>query len=144
MTTISSFSQLANLLKSHSLASFTTTASDGHLHSRPMVVQQVDPEGVLWFFMSRTSQPFAQAMANPHVAIALHGQQGSTHVSITGLASEDADRIRASQLWRDEYLRWFPLGSGDPDLALLRVVPVTGECWDEDSEHHCQIGHARH
>ena len=47
------------LIKDIKFAMFTAHANDGHMHSRPMTTQNRgdDRANVLWFFMSRSSEP---------------------------------------------------------------------------------------
>ena len=46
---------------------FTTTSPDGTLTSRPMALQQVEFDGDLWFFASRSSRKVAHLTTDPQV-----------------------------------------------------------------------------
>lgn len=139
MNSTSPLNQLASLILPKSIVWFTSIAAEGQLHSRPMVVQEVDINGNLRFFMSRTSHPVIELGANPHVAIAFNEGSAKPRLAISGHASEDPDRSRMNQWWLDEYLTWFPLGINDPDLALIRVIPVAAECWNQSNQHHFHL-----
>ena len=57
--TVGDWSKFWALIKDIKFAMFTAHASDGHMHSRPMTTQNRsdDRANVLWFFMSRSSEP---------------------------------------------------------------------------------------
>ena len=115
---------------------FTVSGADGYPRSRPMVLQEVDHEGTLWFFVGRSSALALDIRQHPQVAIATAEHQAMAYVAVVGVAHPCEDRLKASQLWKDEYLTWFPLGAADPDLLLLRVESQTVECWNGMTHHH--------
>jgi general stress protein 26 len=51
-------------------------------------------------------------------------------VSISGTAELVQDKDKIEELWKPELKAWFPKGTGDPDLALLRVGIEKAEYWD--------------
>jgi hypothetical protein len=65
--------KVAELLKDERIAVLTTTAPDGTLMSRPMSLQEVEFDGDLWFFASRSSRKVAHVTANPQVNVATSG-----------------------------------------------------------------------
>ena len=139
MNSTSPLNQLASFFEPKSIVWFTTIAADGRLHSRPMMVQEVDMNGNLRFFMSRTSHPVIELTANPNVSISYHEGSAKPRLAISGHASEDPDRSHMNQWWLDEYLTWFPLGIIDPDLALIRVAPLAAEIWNQSNQHHFHL-----
>jgi general stress protein 26 len=120
--------KVAELLKDERTAVFTTTAPDGTLMSRPMSMQEVEFDGDLWFFASRSSRKVAQITANPQVNVATSGS--SSWVSLTGHAVVIDDLARKQKLWNPVVSAWFPEGPEDPDVVLLRVDAASAEYWD--------------
>ncbi len=58
MTTDSAdWSRLWDMIKDIKYGMFTARHGDGHLHSRPMTTLNDQRDGVLWFFMSKSSEP---------------------------------------------------------------------------------------
>jgi general stress protein 26 len=120
--------KVAELLKDERIAVFTTTAPDGTLMSRPMAMQEVEFDGDLWFFASRSSRKVAHVTANPQVNVATAGS--SSWVSLTGHAVVIDDPAKKEDLWSAVVEAWFPDGPEDPDVVLLRVDAASAEYWD--------------
>jgi general stress protein 26 len=120
--------EVAELLEDERIAVFTTTAPDGTLMSRPMSMQEVEFDGDLWFFASRSSRKVAHITANPQVNVATAGS--SSWVSLTGHAVVIDDLAKKQQLWNSVVAAWFPDGPDDPDVVLLRVDAASAEYWD--------------
>jgi general stress protein 26 len=128
MTTTPETQKVAELLKDERIAVFTTTAPDGTLMSRPMSMQEVEFDGDLWFFASRSSRKVAHVTANPQVNVATAGS--SSWVSLTGHAVVIDELAKKQQLWNSVVEAWFPDGPDDPDVVLLRVDAASAEYWD--------------
>jgi general stress protein 26 len=120
--------KVTELLKGERIGMFTTTAPDGTLTSRPMALQEVEFDGDLWFFASRTSRKVAHLTANPQVNVVTIGS--SSWVSLTGHATVVDDLATKKELWNAVVEAWFPDGPEDPDVVLLRVDAASAEYWD--------------
>jgi general stress protein 26 len=120
--------KVAELLTDERIGMFTTTSPDGTLTSRPMALQQVEFDGDLWFFASRSSRKVAHIAADPQVNVATVGS--SSWVSLTGDAVVVDDLARKKELWNSVVEAWFPDGPEDPDVVLLRVAASSAEYWD--------------
>ena len=55
------------------------------------------------------------------------------YVSISGTAELVRDRGKIEELWKPEFKIWFPKGTDDPDIALLRINLKKAEYWDSPS-----------
>lgn len=124
--------KLWELIKDMRFGMFTTRHENGHLHSRPMTTQnRRDEDGdAVWFFMSRSSEPFADVQREPQVNVAYANPSSDTYVSVAGLAEEVNDPQRRHALWSTATQAWFPNGPDDPDVALVRVRITHAEYWD--------------
>ncbi len=120
--------KVAELLKDERFGLFTTITPDGTLISRPMAMQEVEFDGDLWFFASRSSRKVAHIAANPQVNVATSGS--SSWVSLTGHAVVIDDLAKKRALWNAVVEAWFPDGPEDPDVVLLRVDAASAEYWD--------------
>lgn len=120
--------KVAELLKGERFGLFTTIAPDGTLISRPMALQEVEFDGDLWFFASRSSRKVAHIAANPQVNVSTSGR--SSWVSLTGHAVVIDDLADKRRLWNAVVEAWFPDGPEDPDVVLLRVDAASAEYWD--------------
>ena len=125
-------SKLWDLIKDIKFAMFTARHGNGHLHSRPMTTQNGDNDrgAVLWFFMSRKSDPVADLQAAPEVNVAYADPGRDAYVSVSGTARVVEDDARKQALFNTFAKAWFPGGASDPDLALVAVVIAHADYWD--------------
>lgn len=123
---------LWGLLKDIKFGMFTSRHGNGHLHARPMTVQNKDigADSSLWFFMSRSNDAVADLAQDPSVNVSFADPSDDSYVSITGDASVVEDMAKKEQLFSPIAKAWFPGGAADPDLALVRVAIVHAGYWD--------------
>ncbi len=124
--------QLWDLIKDIKFGMFTSRHGNGHLHSRPMTVQnkRLDADDCLWFFMSRSNEAVADFQRDPSVNVSFADPSDDSYVSVTGNASVIEDTRKKDELFSTMAKAWFPGGSTDPDLALVRVDIVHAGYWD--------------
>ena len=123
---------LWKLIKNIKFAMFTTRHPNGHLHARPMTTQNknLDADGSLWFFMSKSGDPVEDFKAEPTVNVVYANPSEDTYVSVSGTASVVDDQAKKNELWNKMTEAWFPAGSTDPNLALVKVEIVHANYWD--------------
>ncbi len=124
--------KLWGLIKDIKFGMFTSRHGNGHLHSRPMTVQnkELGAEACLWFFMSRNNDAVGDLASNPGVNVSFADPSDDSYVSVTGNASVVDDQRKKDELFSTMAKAWFPGGSTDPDLALVRVDIVHAGYWD--------------
>lgn len=129
---INNIAKLWALIKDMRFGMLTTRHENGHLHSRPMTTQnrRDDADDTLWFFMSRSSEPFADLQREPQVNVAYANPSSDTYVSVSGLADAVEDATLRRALWNTATQAWFPNGPDDADVALVRVRITHAEYWD--------------
>ena len=132
---------LWELIKDTRFAMFTTRHRNGHLHSRPMTTQngRVDEDDSLWFFMSRSGDPYADIATDPTVNVAYANPSKDHYVSVSGTAVVVDDLTRKKELWSRMAGAWFPGGVDDPDLALVQVRITHASYWDVKSNKLVQL-----
>ncbi len=125
-------SKLWDMIKDIKFGMFTARHANGHLHSRPMTTQNGDNDrgAVLWFFMSRKSDPVADLQAAPEVNVAYADTGRDAYVSVSGTARVVEDDAKKQELFNTIAKAWFPGGAKDPDLALVAVVIAHADYWD--------------
>jgi len=123
---------LWNTIRDCKFAMFTTRHANGHLHSRPMTMQNttLDADDSLWFFMSRKSDPVAELSAEPSVNVAYASPGDAFWVSVTGTALVVEGGDKAKSLWSPSADAWFSGGPTDPDLAVVQVRIVHVNEWE--------------
>jgi general stress protein 26 len=89
-----------------------------------------DEADALFFFMSRSSEPFADLQRDAQVNVAYAEPSRDTYVSVSGTADVVDDAGRKHTLWNTATEAWFPKGPDDADVALVRVRITHAEYWD--------------
>jgi general stress protein 26 len=116
------------LVKGQRTAMLTTLGEDGALESRPMTLQQADPEGTYWFLALADSEPVEEMRDEPRVNVAFT-EEGSW-VSVSGRAQVRHDPERARELWSPFAKAWFQKEPDDPAVAVVRVQGESAQYWD--------------
>jgi general stress protein 26 len=136
---IEEIQKLGSLIKDFKVAMMTTLDENGKMHSRPMLTQQVEFEGDLWFFTSVSSHKIAELNWNRQVHIDYSMPEKNRFISVSGTGQIIRDPKRIEHLWRPLYHDWFPKGSRDPDLILLKVEVDQAEYWESTSSAAAQV-----
>jgi general stress protein 26 len=125
--------KLYEMIKSVKIAMMTTIDTDGTLHSRPMHSQEADEHGDLWFFTQIQSPKVTEVSRDNLVNLAYADPDKQHYVSVSGKAEIVRDKAKIEEKWSEGMRTWFPQGTDDPQIALIRVHPVKGEYWDSPS-----------
>lgn len=131
----SSFEHLQEIIEDIRFAMFTTRSAEGALHARPMTTQRaktrtMDEHDKLWFFMSRSSEPVAELLADPRVNVSYADSRHDTYVSVCGMASVTDAMHHKERFWNTMAEAWFPGGIEDPELTMVCVQIETAEYWN--------------
>lgn len=110
-------------------------SEDGeHLRSRPMVAsQQGDFDGNLWFFTRASSHKVTEVQQDQRVNLSYADPDKQNYVSVSGRATLVRDKQAIKGHWIEIFRTWFPKGTEDPDIALLKVEVQQAEYWDSPS-----------
>ncbi|PJJ60579.1 pyridoxamine 5'-phosphate oxidase family protein [Hymenobacter chitinivorans] len=125
--------KLVERIKDIKIAMMTTVEPSGELHSRPMYTHEPEADGTLWFFTERDSAKIDEVQQEQHVNLGYSKPDQNLYVSISGTATVVNDRQKIKDLWSEGLRAWFPKGSDDPNISLLRVDISRGEYWDQPS-----------
>lgn len=128
-----SIKKLGEMIKDIKVAMLTTVDDDGSLRSRPMMTQQMEFDGDLWFFVGASSATVKEAAQDQRVNLSYMDAGGQRYVSVSGTARLVRDPEKMKELWNPIHKAWFPGGLDDPDLALLKVNVEKAEYWDSPS-----------
>jgi general stress protein 26 len=125
--------KLYELIKDVRVAMMTTVESDGTLRSRPMYSQSVDESGDLWFFTQVDTSKVTEISRDNQINLGYSHPGKEDYVSVSGTAEIVRDKAKIEEKWSEALKAWFPEGTDDPRIALLRVHPEKGEYWDSPS-----------
>jgi len=110
-----------------------TTEDGGRLRARPMVAAQDSFAGTLWFFTRASAHKVDEAGAGQHVGVTYADPDAQNYVSLSGRATLVRDKPEILAHWAEPMRTWFPKGTDDPDIALLKVEVDAAEYWDAPS-----------
>jgi len=125
--------KLGELIKGIKVAMLTTVCPDGSLRSRPMVTQEAEFDGSLWFFTRQRDPKVGEVERHEQVNVSYASPDDQRYVSVSGTARLVTDRRKIQELWSPGLKAWFSKGADDPELALLRVDVEKAEYWDAPS-----------
>lgn len=125
--------RLQKLINDVEIAMLTTVAEEDFLRSRPMMTQQTEDDGVLWFFTNDHQAKAKELAEDPRVNVSYSKIDAQQYVSVSGLGEIVHDAEKKRKLWKPAYKAWFPEGLDDPHLALLKVYIEKAEYWDSPS-----------
>ena len=108
----------------------TRVSLSGPLATRPMSVQQVDEEGVIWFLSANDSHKNAEINVDPNVQLFFQGSDHSDFLTLTGTAAITENKAKIQALWQPILKTWFTEGVDDPRISVIAVTPHTGYYWD--------------
>ncbi len=121
---------LRDMINGIKVAMLTTVDQDGTLRSRPMMTQQAEFDGDLWFFTADNTDKVPEINKEHRVSISYASPSDNRYVSVTGTAHFLKDQAKMRELWTPLFKAWFPEGLEDPHLALLKVRVESAEYWD--------------
>ena len=98
------------------------------LRARPMTHSIDRDNNLVRFIADRRDHKDQEMQANPDVCLTF--ADGSSFVSITGIARIETRRELIAEHWDSRADPWFDDGKNDPNAILIEVSPVTGEYWD--------------
>lgn len=124
---------LSDKIKGIRIAMMTTIEQDNVLRSRPMVTQDMEFDGDLWFFTYDNAAKVGQLAAHNQVNLSYAKESDNLYISASGTSELVRDRKKVKDLWKPMLKAWFPNGPDDPNIALLKVHVESAEIWDAPS-----------
>ena len=110
---------------------FCTNDGDGGPgDARPMMAQQVDDLGNIWFISAGDSLKNQELAIDPSATLYFQGSAHSEFLHIEGVATVLRDRAKLKELWSFTMKTWFTEGEDDPRITLIKFAPTYGYYWD--------------
>jgi len=108
--------------------SHLSTVEDNKPRIRIMHCARCDDDFTIWFATSAKSNKTRQINANPNVATLFFEE--TKVVRIFGSAVIIDDQAVKTDLWEDEWARYWKEGPGDPDFVLIKITPDEADMMD--------------
>lgn len=131
--------RLRELIGERSVAMVTATDRRFMPTSRPLLTQELDDDGVLWFFVPSDGSLALDIDTNPRVNATYSDRERGVYASLSGYGRLVYDPERIFALWDERIETWFSQGPLDPRLSLLRVDVDHAEYWDERSRRRIRL-----
>ncbi|MEI6948723.1 pyridoxamine 5'-phosphate oxidase family protein [Paraflavisolibacter sp. H34] len=110
-----------------------TSGGNSPEHTRPMATIEVEDDGTLWFFSDIRSIKIEEVSVEHKVHLTYAHPGKESYMDVRGTADVITDRAQIKSKWKPMVKAWFPGGSDDPNLALLRVRPSDCYYWDAET-----------
>lgn len=107
-----------------------TLDANGQISSRPMTLQDVEFDGDIWFFASKSAAFINHIENNSEVNLTFANPKDMSFLSASGNATVINDEGKKRELWQPFYKAWFPEGLEDRDLRLLKINIQNAEYWE--------------
>jgi len=125
--------KLQQLINQTGTCMFFTNIQAGVNNTRPMVVIDVDTNGTCWFFTSKDSEMAADIEKDSHVHLVFSNPVKESYLDLRGRASIQHDRKSIEDKWNPVVKAWFPKGTDDPELCLIKVKTDEAHYWDNNN-----------
>lgn len=123
-----SLDTLHSIISGVRVAMITTHDSTGALTSRPLTTLDTEVSGNAWFLTAADSDFAREIDIDPLVNVAWAGSD--QWASVAGRASIVDDQAKKAELWNDFVEAWFPDGTTDPGVVLVKVEGDSAQYWD--------------
>ena len=106
-----------------------TTHSDSRLRARPVEPRLERDTGLIWVVTDLRSDKEHEIEIEHDVGLTVVDAKEKAYLSITARAEVRRDHAKAAEIWRSGDNLWWQ-GPDDPNVCVLRIVPLTAELWD--------------
>ena len=106
-----------------------TTRFAGGLRARPLEARPDRHAGLIWFVTDLRSGKEHEIEEEHAVGLVFIDVKEKAYLSITARAEVLRDHAKAAEIWKNTDNVWWN-GPEDPNVCVLRVIPITAELWD--------------
>lgn len=113
---------------------FCTNLSEQPFTARPMIIQEVDSKGDIWFLSSEVSDKNIEVKMDDKVQLLFSDIKNSEYLSVYGSSYIYKERKIIEDKARHSVKAWIPLGTEDPNIALIRIIPEDAFYWNTETK----------
>ncbi|MGI9527412.1 MAG: pyridoxamine 5'-phosphate oxidase family protein [Weeksellaceae bacterium] len=96
--------------------------------SRPMTLQEVDEQGMMWFISGKDSDKNYELKEDAEVQLYFINQGDNEYLSIFGKAEIYTDQATIDDHWSQMANAWFD-GKEDPNVSIIGIKPTDVRYW---------------
>lgn len=122
---------LRNLIEEPKVVMLSTRLDKIPTSVCPMIIQEIDEQGDIWFFSSKKTTHFEDIESDNRVQIMYIDNINKTYISIYGHASHIVDAQKIETLWNPAMNAWFN-GKDDSNLVLLNLNIQNAHYWNTE------------
>lgn len=126
--------KLKEIVSKNKVCLFATNLEKLPIESRPMMVQECDDEGNLWFISGKDSHKNIDIQRNNRVQLFFTNSFDSEYLSIYGHAFIYDDKQIIEAKWSEGVRKWLK-SKDNPNVSVIRVAPLNSYYWDIKGEH---------
>ncbi len=123
--------KMKDIVKDVNVAMMCTTTPSGNINGRPMGTAKVEDDGTIWFFSNDDSAKIKEMESDNGVCLCYSQPKDNTYACIMGQGHSVNDKAKMEELWNPMLKAWFPKGTDDPKMTLIKVKPHHAEYWDD-------------
>lgn len=121
--------KLNHLIRNIPFAVMTITTDDRKMRSFPLLAQDLEFDGSLWFLISKKSEILPELQRHGDINLSYSGNDKCISISGTVELVENRDMVR--EIWQKPHEAWFSQGPADPMIQLIKVHVHTAEYWED-------------
>lgn len=122
--------KLKELAEDARICMMTTNLDQRPMSSRPMSLQEVDDEGIMWFISGKNSDKNYELRKDSEVQLFFMNNGSSEYLSVFGRAEIYTDQQTIDDKWSEMANAWFEDGKDDPNVSIIGVKPQDVRYWD--------------
>lgn len=122
--------KLKELAEDARICMMTTNLDQRPMSSRPMSLQEVDDEGIMWFISGKNSDKNYELRKDSEVQLFFMNNGSSEYLSVFGRAEIYSDQQTIDDKWSEMANAWFEDGKDDPNVSIIGVKPQDVRYWD--------------
>lgn len=111
---------------------FCTNLEEMPIATRPMLIQEVDDKGDIWFLSSDVSSKNIEVKMDDKVQLLFSTLRSNEYLSVYGDAYVYNDKKIIEAKSMHSVKAWIPAGDNDPNITLIRIIPKKTFYWDKD------------
>ncbi len=114
---------------------FCTKLEEQPFATRPMLIQEIDDQGDIWFLSSDVSDKNVDVKMDDKVQLLFSNHKANQYLTVYGSAYVYNDRKIIENKAAHSVKAWIPKGTEDPFIALIRIIPEKTFYWDAKLGH---------